>query len=93
MAPAETKKDSTSLSAQIDWKNAAKVFLPIAAAVFVLIFLFFLEKKRRAARWRKALKRAERSGRYSKAARMQNLRFYRWLVKHKKTVRKTDERP
>ena len=56
MAPAETKKDSTSLSAQIDWKNAAKVFLPIAAAVFVLIFIF-LEKKRRAARWRKALKR------------------------------------
>lgn len=79
----DEKGQGTSLSAQIDWKNAAKVFLPIAAAVFVLIFIF-LEKKRRAARWRKALKRAERSGRYSKAARMQNLRFYRWLVKHKK---------
>ena len=79
----DEKGQSTSLSAQIDWKNAAKVFLPIAAAVFVLIFIF-LEKKRRAARWRKSLERAERSGRYSKAARMQNLRFYRWLVKHKK---------
>ena len=79
----DEKGQSTSLSAQIDWKNAAKMFLPIAVAVFGLIFIF-LEKKRRAARWRKALKRAERSGRYSKAARMQNLRFYRWLVKHKK---------
>ena len=79
----DEKGQSTSLSAQIDWKNAAKVVIPIAAAAAALL-LSLQEKKRRAARWRKALERAERSGRFSKAARMQNLRFYRWLVKHKK---------
>ena len=73
----------TSLRAQIDWKTVAKVFVPIGAAAGALI-LILLEKKRRAARWRKALERAEKSGRYSKAARMQNRKFYRWLVKHKK---------
>ncbi len=72
-----------SVKTRINWKNAAKVVIPIAAAA-AAVLLSLQEKKRRAARWRKALERAERSGRFSKAARMQNLRFYRWLVKHKK---------
>ena len=67
----------------IDWKNTAKVFIPVVVAAVVL-FLIFREKKRRAARWQRELERAEKSGRYSKAARMLNQKFYRWLVKNKK---------
>lgn len=76
-------KQSVSAKMHIDWGKVAKVFIPIAAAVIVLIFVS-QEKKRRAVRWKKELERAVKNGRYSRAARMQNLKFYRWLIKNKK---------
>lgn len=72
-----------SVKTRIDWKHAAKVVIPIAAAACVVL-LILQEKKRRAARWKKELDWAVKHGRYSKAARMQNLKLYRWLRKNKK---------
>lgn len=72
-----------SVKTRIDWKNVVKVVIPIVAAAFAVL-LILQERKRRAARWKKELERAVKNGRYSKAARMQNLKFYRWLMKHKK---------
>ena len=76
-------EQGVSAKMHIDWGKVAKVFIPIAAAVIVLIFVS-QEKKRRAVRWKKELERAVKNGRYSRAARMQNLKFYRWLIKNKK---------